>query len=94
MRSVPPLSTYVASGRACVLTLAELQDIARDVGIAPELVVRATASLGEVGSAPTRTLLARALAIKSNLGSVRVFTTWRRVGHLNAPGVSPISVSQ
>lgn len=71
MRSVPPLSTYVASGRACVLTLAELQDIARDVGIAPELVVRATASLGEVGSAPTRTLLARALAIRSNLGSVR-----------------------
>ena len=67
----PPSVNYL---RAKGLTLAELQAIARDVGIAPELVVRAAASLGEVGSATTRTLLARALAIWSNLGSVRVFT--------------------
>src|SRR5258708_2095706 len=37
------------------LTLAELQDIGRDVGTAPELVVRGAGSLGEVGSATTRT---------------------------------------
>jgi hypothetical protein len=37
------------------LTLAELQDIGRQVGIAPELVVGAAAALGEVGSATSRT---------------------------------------
>lgn len=36
------------------LTLAELQDIGRQVGIAPELVVRAAASVGAAGSATSR----------------------------------------
>jgi len=39
------------------LTLAELQDIGRQVGIAPELVVHAAASLVQVGSSTSRKFL-------------------------------------
>jgi hypothetical protein len=39
------------------LTLAELQEIGRQVGIAPELVVQAAASLSRVGSPTSRRLL-------------------------------------
>jgi hypothetical protein len=39
------------------LTLAELQDIGREVGIAPELVVQAAASLGRAGSPTSRRVL-------------------------------------
>lgn len=46
------------SGSSDGLTLAELQDIGRDVGIAPDLVVRAARSLEVVGApSPRRTLL-------------------------------------
>jgi hypothetical protein len=39
------------------LTLAELQEIGRQIGLAPELVVQAAAAYGQVGSATTRRLL-------------------------------------
>jgi hypothetical protein len=39
------------------LTLAELQDIGRQIGIAPELVVRAAASFGQVGDSTSRRFL-------------------------------------
>jgi len=43
-----------ASGEG--LTLAEVQEIGRQVGIAPELVVQAAATLGQAGSATSRRL--------------------------------------
>jgi hypothetical protein len=39
------------------LTLAELQEIGRQIGVPPELVVQAAASLGQVGSSTSRRLL-------------------------------------
>jgi hypothetical protein len=39
------------------LTLAELQEIGRQIGLPPELVVQAAAAYGQVGSATTRRLL-------------------------------------
>ncbi len=45
----------LASGEG--MTLAEIQEIGQQVGIAPELVVRAAASLAAAGTANSRTLL-------------------------------------
>lgn len=45
------------------LTLAELQEIGRQVGIAPELVVQAAASLGQVGSPTSRKFLGLPIAV-------------------------------
>jgi len=39
------------------LTLAEIQEIGRQIGLAPELVIQAAAAYGQVGSATTRRLL-------------------------------------
>jgi hypothetical protein len=45
------------------LTLAELQEIGRQVGIAPELVVQAAASLVQVGSPTSRKFLGLAIGV-------------------------------
>lgn len=45
------------------LTLAELQDIGRQVGIAPEQLVRAAASLSEVGGATSRRFLGLTIGV-------------------------------
>jgi hypothetical protein len=45
------------------LTLLELQDIGRQVGIAPELVVRAAASLGQIGNATSRKFLGMPIGV-------------------------------
>jgi hypothetical protein len=45
------------------LTLAELQEIGRQVGIPPELVVQAAASLGQVGSATSRRFLGLSIGV-------------------------------
>jgi hypothetical protein len=50
-----PPQRAIPSGEG--LTLAELQDIGRQVGIAPELVTQAAASLGQVGTVTSRKLL-------------------------------------
>ena len=39
------------------LTLAEIQEIGRQIGLAPELVIQAAAAYGQVGRAITRSLL-------------------------------------
>jgi hypothetical protein len=45
------------------LTLAELQEIGREVGIAPELVVQAAASFGQVGIATSRRFLGLSIGV-------------------------------
>lgn len=63
------------------LTLLELQDIGRQVGIAPELVVRAAASLGPVGNATSRKFLGLPIGVGRTIDLGRKFSDdeWERL---------------
>ena len=63
------------------LTLVELQEIGREVGIAPELVSRAAASLGTVGRATSRKLLGVTIGVGRTVDLDRKLTEaeWERL---------------
>jgi hypothetical protein len=63
------------------LTLAEIQEIGRQVGIAPELVVRAAASLTEAGTATSRKLLGLTVGVGRTIELDRKLTEdeWDRL---------------
>jgi hypothetical protein len=63
------------------LTLAEIQEIGRQVGIAPELVVRAAASLTEAGTATSRKLLGLTVGVGRTIDLNRKLTEdeWDRL---------------
>jgi hypothetical protein len=63
------------------LTLAEIQEIGRQVGIAPELVTRAAASLTTAGSATSRALLGITIGVGRTLDLDRKLTDddWDRL---------------
>lgn len=75
----PAAQCQLPSGEG--LTLAEIQEIGKQVGIAPELVIRAAASLAAAGTEDSRTLLGLTVGVGRTIELDRTLTDdeWERL---------------